>query len=199
MRMWIKRRRKKRYAIICVLLVLIMPLYFIIKRSEPIFKLRSADAAAQAIRDSVDEVLSDVLSDGNYISDGDSSLYDIDTYGLNMLRNDVSCALSRKIQDNYYTKVYISVGSLFDNPILQGLGLRIPIKIYYGSISKVDIKDEFISAGINQTKYKASLDIKLSVSVISFTFCDTRDININIPITERIIIGKVPSYYLQGK
>ena len=63
----------------------------------------------------------------------------------------------------------------------------------------VEISDEFLSAGINQTKYRATIDISVSASVVSALFSDTRDIKMSLPICERILIGNVPNYYIQGK
>lgn len=202
MRMWIKKKRNHKVYVLFLILLVIALVFLFFKRCEPVFKERAVDTAAQCGKNMIDDVVSNILKDGNYIKEsisGDITYCDIDTYALNSLRTDVSRAISEKISQNYYTTVYISLGSLFNNASFQGYGPRIPVRIYFGSVSKVDIKDEFLSAGINQTKYRVSLDVNLSVSVISIFYSESRDIIINVPLTERILVGKVPSYYIQGK
>ncbi len=202
MRMWIRKKRKKGVYVFFVILLVIATIFLFFKRCEPIFKLRAVDTAAQSAKNMIDDVVSSVINNDDYIIEtqaGDITYCDIDTYSLNQLRTDVSNAISDKISENYYTTVYISLGSLFGNASLQGYGPRIPVRIYFGSVSRVDIKDEFISAGINQTKYRVSLDVNVSVSVISFLYSESRDVVINVPVTEKILVGKVPSYYIQGK
>ncbi len=202
MRMWLRKKRRYKWFAVLLLLLVITVIFIFFKRCEPVFKERAVDTAAQNAKNMIDDVVCDVIKDGDYIKEsalGDITYCDIDTYSLNKLRTDVSNAISDKISKNYYTTVYISLGSLFNNASIQGYGPRIPVRIYFGSVSRVDIKDEFISAGINQTKYRVSLDINVSVSVISFLYSESREIVINVPVTERILVGKVPSYYIQGK
>ena len=202
MRMWIRKKKNVRIYVVFVVLAVISLLFLFFKRCEPVFKQRAVDTAAQCGKNMIDEIVQTVINDTDYINETtekDITYVDINTYALNKLRTDMSSAIAKKISENYYTTVYISLGSLFNNPSLQGYGPRIPVKIYFGSVSRVDIKDEFISAGINQTKYRVSLDVNVSVSVISFIYAESRDIVINVPVTERILVGKVPNYYIQGK
>lgn len=82
---------------------------------------------------------------------------------------------------------------------MQGVGFTVPVKIYFGSISKVDINDEFLSAGINQTKYRAYLSVSATTAVVSTVMSDIREVLVELPVCERILVGKVPNYYISGK
>ncbi len=170
---------------------------FFLKRAEPIFKVRAADAATQEIRSVIDNIVADIIKDCYvFNSEETESVYDLNTIELNTLRTEFSKRLADKLNSTYYTKIYISVGSLFNNLILQGVGFRVPVRIFFGSISHIDIKDEFISAGINQTKYKVTLEISVSTAVVSAFSTDERQIDLSLPLAERIFIGDVPSYYI---
>ncbi len=177
-------------------------LAFYLKRAEPIFKERAADASTQEIRRLIDNISADVMTEFDIFEessslDGEFSVVELNTAQLNAIRTAFSQKLSEELADTYYTKINISAGSLFGNAVLQGVGFRIPVRIFFGAISHIDIKDEFVSAGINQTKYRATLDITVSTSVVSAFFTDSRDINVSLPVCEKIIIGKVPNYYLK--
>ncbi|MBQ7794757.1 MAG: sporulation protein YunB [Clostridia bacterium] len=200
---------KGRYAgvfyVICLLFIVITSvIFFFLTRAEPIFKERAADASTQEIRRQIDAISAELMADYDVfeeksLTDGEISVIELDTAELNSLRTAFSQRLSDALGTTYYTKIYISLGSLFDNAVLQGIGFRIPVRIFFGAISHIDISDKFISAGINQTKYRATLDITVSTSVISAFMSDSRDINVSLPICERIFIGKVPNYYIPGK
>ncbi len=195
-----KRRYTKLYFFLFFTIALCaFLLLFFFDRAEPIFKERAADAATQEIRRLIDDIAIDVLSEGEIFEEKTTDTLmsvKLDTYEQNSLRSKFSKELSKKLSDTYYTKIYISAGSLFRNVLLQGIGVKIPARIFFGAISHIDIKDEFVSAGINQTKYRATLEIAVTSSVISTLMSDTRVINVSLPICEQIFIGNVPNYYI---
>ncbi len=206
MRLGIRKKAPilKLAVILVIMFLLTVGFIFFLVRAEPIFRYRAADAATQVVRDVIDGVAADVFTDSNIfsyndISDGDIAVVDMNTAKINSLRTEFSKRLSQELANTHSAKIQITLGSLTDYAALQGIGVKIPVKIYFGSISRVEIKDEFISAGINQTKYRASLDVTVSASVVSSFMTDSRDININLPICERIFIGNVPNYYIPGK
>lgn len=185
-------------ALICVSFVVI------IVQAEPIFRERAADAALQAVRDCVDRVAADVFTDNSaFITSSDfgdgMSLIEVDTVKLNSMRNEFAKRLREELTETYSTHIRITLGSMTNVAALQGIGMTIPVKIYFGAISKVDITDEFISAGINQTKYRACLTVNVSTSVVSTVMADSREVLVDLPVCERILVGKVPNYYISGK
>lgn len=174
-------------------------------RAEPIFRERAADAALQAVRECVDTVASEVFdNDGaafltsSEFGDG-ISLIEIDTARLNLLRNDFAQKLRDKLSEAHRTEIRMTLGSITGITALQGVGFTVPAKIYFGSISKVDINDEFLSAGINQTKYRAYLSVSATTAVVSAVMSDIREVLVELPVCERILVGKVPNYYISGK
>ncbi len=197
------RYRGVFFFILSTLIISTLLLMFFMKRAEPIFKERAADATTQALRALIDDISNQLVSqydifDEKKMNNDKLSTIELNTTALNSLRTAFSQELSKSISNTYYTKIYISAGSLFNNVILQGVGFRIPVRIFFGAISHIDIKDEFISAGINQTKYRATLEIAMSSSVVSAFMTDSREINVSLPICERIFIGEVPSYYIRN-
>ncbi|MEE0943952.1 MAG: sporulation protein YunB [Clostridia bacterium] len=187
-----------------IVAVLVLIFCFFVTRAEPIFRERASDASAQVVRAAIDEISNDVLKEFSVFKDDDSSfsevlVVDMNTAQMNEIRTKFSEELSKKLSETHIAKIHITAGSLLGYPALQGLGIQIPVKIYFGAISSVDIKDSFSSAGINQTKYRASLEINVSSSVVSAFMSDSREISYSLPICERILIGNVPNYYIPRK
>lgn len=202
MRVGVSKRIQLRPAVLVIIyMVLLCALMaFFAVRATPVFRERAADAAAQQARRIVAEVAAEVFegySDRMTTreTDGDVSVLSINSIQLNMLRAEFTSRLISKLADATSTKIYISTGSLLKYEVFQGMGIRIPVKIAFGSISDVDFEHEFITAGINQTKHLVSMKVVVSSSVISAFMCDTRNVEVSLPISENIIIGKVPQYY----
>lgn len=202
MRVGISRKTQPKpiiAAAICAVLASLLTVFFAV-RATPVFRERAADTAAQCARRMINEAAEEVFSKYSddmsaKETDGELAFIRIDSIKLNMLRAEFTSCLMKKLAAQTSTKIYISAGSLLKCEVFQGMGVRIPVKITYGSICDVDFKHEFITAGINQTKYLVTLKVTVTGAVISAFMCDTRDIEVNLPVAESIIIGKVPQYY----
>ncbi len=202
MRVGISRRARpqKILVFIAVLTSIIFSFAFFINRAAPIFEKRAADTAAQTTRKIVSDVAGEVFStySDNFTenkSSDDMSIISIDVVELNKLRASFTSKLIEELSNTNTAEIFISVGSLFNSETLQGVGFKVPVKINFGSISDVDFEDEFVSAGINQTKHLVSLKVSVTAAVISAFMCETRDVEVSLPLSESIIVGKVPQYY----
>lgn len=203
MRVGIYRRRRGMWLLLIFASLGVSLLFAaFVFRAAPIFKLRAADAAAQAVRRVIAQTAGKTLTDESAPlvdktagQGGEITSLSINSARLNKLKADFTKELTDALAKSTKTKIYISFGSLLNCETLQGAGVRIPVSITYGSVCDVDIEDEFVSAGINQTKHLVNLKVKVTVAVISAFMCDTRDIETTLPLCENIIIGGVPKYY----
>lgn len=195
-------RLRKSVVYIGMSAILCAAFVFFLLRASPIFSLRAADAASQQVRRVVNETAGAVFADyGTELvtrtvdSNGQISMISINSAEIVKIKAAFTSELISRLSDTTRTSIYISAGSLLNCDVLQGFGVRIPVKITFGSVSDVDISDEFIAAGINQTKHLVNMKVKISCAVISAFKCDIRDVEATFPLCENIIIGKVPQYY----
>lgn len=205
MRVGVYGRRVRARGIIFVIFALILICFasgLFITRASPIFKIRAADAASQEVRRIVADAASKTITEYDSAliektigSSGEVSMISINSAQMNKLRADFTSELISQLSKSTKTTIYISFGSLLNKEIFQGAGIKIPAKITYGSISDVDFEDEFISAGINQTKHLVTMKVTVTTAVVSAFMCDTREIETSLPLCENIIIGNVPQYY----
>ncbi len=61
---------------------------------------------------------------------------------------------------------------------------------------KVEFCNEFISAGINQTKHLIKVKVTTALGVVLPVRGDLEDIVTEVPIAESVIVGDVPDTYL---
>lgn len=198
------RRIKVKWVFILSAIVLCFCLItgFFVVRASPIFKLRAAETALQAVKQTIAEVAGDTMADfnGNFIektltSNGEIAMISINSAQMNKLRAEFESELIKRLAKGSRASISISAGSLLGKEVFQGAGISIPVKITYGSVSEIDIEDEFISAGINQTKHRINMRVTVSTSVISAFMFDCRTVETTVPLCENIIVGKVPQYY----
>ena len=69
------------------------------------------------------------------------------------------------------------------------------MELYQVGSVDTEFKSEFISAGINQTKYKVYLTVKLEVSAILPASSTDIMIDEDYLISETIIVGDMPDIY----
>ena len=88
------------------------------------------------------------------------------------------------------------MGSITNSKLLSGRGPDIKVRIIpVGSVS-TDFSDEFIQAGINQTRHKIYLELKTQVRIIVPLGSDIINVSTRVPITDTIIVGDVPDSYV---
>jgi hypothetical protein len=72
----------------------------------------------------------------------------------------------------------------------------VDIRIIPISVSSIDFETEFVSEGINQTKYKVYIELKSHVKVIAPLVSDTFEVSTTVLIAEAVILGTVPNSYV---
>ena len=90
----------------------------------------------------------------------------------------------------------IPIGNLLGSSLLLGRGPDIPVDITMLSSSRVDFKNELVSAGINQTKHQMKLDVVIDIDVIMPWRTVSTQVVSEILIAETVIVGQVPQTYL---
>ena len=197
-----KRRAGAMACIVCAILAMTALLIFFARRAEPIFARRAVNTAYQQAQLIVTRACADTLTEfpdlscRAYDKSGNLSTIGINSAYMNKLRAALVERLIELSEQTTSAKMHITFGSLLGCRVFQGAGVSIPIKVSYETICDVDFADEFASAGINQTKHSLMLNVKLDIAVVSAFMYEEKEIGISLPVYENIIIGGVPTYYL---
>ena len=91
----------------------------------------------------------------------------------------------------------IPLGSLFLPEFFSGKGPAIPVHILSIRNSDATFESNFSQAGINQTLHQLNMIVSVDVSVLVIGETDSFTIHSEVVVAETVIIGDVPSTYLQ--
>lgn len=126
-------------------------------------------------------------------TEGNITMLRADTVKLNYLASKMALACNEKIGELNNLGLEVPLGYMTENLVFHNLGPNIGIKMnQIGSITK-DYESIFESAGINQTRHKIYLNIQLKLNVIIPLRSEEVEIVSQIPISETIIVGKIPN------
>ena len=126
-------------------------------------------------------------------NDGNITMLRADTVKLNYLSAKLVLASNDKIGELEEIGLKVPMGYVTKNLIFYNLGPKVDIKMT--QIGNITSKYEsvFESAGINQTRHKIYLNVNMKMKLI--VPLNSRDVEITsqIPISETIIVGKIPN------
>lgn len=128
-------------------------------------------------------------------SNGTISAVKTDTVKANKMRSKIANALQKYTEELEPEYITVTLGSIFSNEVLSGIGPQIKIKIVPESVSKLDFENEFEACGINQTRHTILLTAAVEVSIITSAVQTKKTVSAKIPIAETIIMGEIPNYY----
>lgn len=213
MRMHIKNKKKifKRRRQIILLIILALFIYLFIKVSDNIsyyYMNYSKKEAKQIIEESIgnaltDEVLESIKDKEIFMltknDENEIEMIDYNTYEVNMflrtITDNISNTLKREEKNTEKIAFYIPLGSITQNPIFNSKGPKIPVRIeVIGSVLS-SVKTKVTEYGINNCLIEMFVSVEVTEKVILPVMTDTIKVSNEIPISYKIIKGKIPTYY----
>ena len=89
----------------------------------------------------------------------------------------------------------IPIGTLTGASLLAGRGPALVVKMQSLGSATATLRNEFSSAGINQTKHQILLDVDVYMSILLPGFTTSTKVSNEISVAETIIVGSVPGSY----
>jgi sporulation protein YunB len=124
--------------------------------------------------------------------EGNITMLKADTLEMNRIASTVSLEAQNKIRELGNLGIKLPMGYIFKNNILAYFGPNITIKMHPIGHIEAKYSSEFESAGINQTRHKIYVLVRTEVRVILPLKSNDIEVRNEIPISETIIVGKVP-------
>jgi len=203
------KKRSKKFNLFLVYILLVLLLFYSFTLFEiklrPIIKsvseAKAKNVAITVINDVVNEKLSEskiTYNDLVVFQKGKSE--QITAVSLNIVKiNQIKAVLASSISDRMSKvdelKTKIPLGTLLNQGLFSGVGPKIPIKLVPLGYAKIDIKNSFSAAGINQTKHEIHLEVIATVNILLPFSSSTTQIETELPIAQTIIVGTVPETY----
>ena len=118
-----------------------------------------------------------------------------DTDKLNILQNELRNGLNRRLASDRYNELVITLGDLTDITYFSGRGFELHIGFQQTGAANTEIVTEFTSAGVNQTRFKASIIISAEFKALSPYGNDPITVTQEYVAADEVIVGAVPSFY----
>jgi sporulation protein YunB len=118
------------------------------------------------------------------------------TMRLNELVSDIMLDVERGWSELTRQEISIPVGALSGSRVLSGLGPDLKLYFATAAAPTLSLKDEFISAGINQTRHRIWLDISGEVLIAAPLRREKVDICSSVLLAESVIVGPIPETYV---
>ncbi len=205
----IKKSRKTRLWISLIVIFLIIALIFIyfaacvnpviVETSEAKIKSSTSRAVNSAVQTVIngtnvyDDIIEIILDD-----EGKIKLIQVNSLSVNKLSKEISAVANQNIDLISSQGVTIPLGTLSGIGVFVGIGPDITFRVTAISTIQSKFESEFISAGINQTNHRIYLNLETTVDLIMPTVNKTVIINSHILICEAILVGEIPSTYLNS-
>lgn len=202
-----KLKTRLLIASLCFLLVIILLFVFftscvnpvIISASEAQIKSLTSRAVNSAVQTIINEsnVYDDLIE---IITDDNGKIIFIQVKSLmaNKLSKEVGKIANQNLDLISSEGVSIPIGTLSGIGVFVGMGPEIVFNVMAISTIQSKFNSEFTSAGINQTNHRIYLNLETTVNLILPTASRTVIVNSHILICEAILVGEIPSTYLNS-
>lgn len=203
------RARLKRPAIFTLVIVLLLffviAAYIISNIGSMVVELAIAEAT-DVITITVNDVISEKVMDGSIDysdlvtldkdSDGNITALLTNMANVNYLQSEITGEIVKRFSDMDVTRVDIPIGNLIGGTLLSGKGPKISVDILSVTNVSATLRNEFSSAGINQTRHRIILQVDVGLGILLSGYRDKwDDVQTEITVCETVIVGRVPEMY----
>ena len=119
-----------------------------------------------------------------------------DTAALNRLYTAVLDDIITQVEDLDSGSLGVPLGALTGIDLLSALGPKLPVRVVSVTSAEGQYRNDFTSAGINQTLHRIILDMTLNTKLLLPGGVEEITVSTPICVTETIIVGQVPQTYL---
>ncbi|WP_264852191.1 sporulation protein YunB [Clostridium omnivorum] len=124
---------------------------------------------------------------------GNIVMVQADTISMSKISSEVALKAQKELKNYGQIGVKIPLGYIFKNNLLASMGPDLLIKMVPVGYVETKYLSEFESAGFNQTRHKIYVEVKAKVRVVMFLGKSDIDVKCEVPISETIIVGKIPN------
>lgn len=120
-----------------------------------------------------------------------------ETVRLNNLKSAVLTQIVAQVESLDTHSLGVPLGALTGLELFAGAGPDLPIQVLSVTSAEGTYRNDFVSAGINQTLHRVMLDITLTAEVLLPGGMVESIVSTPVCVAETIIIGQVPQTYLE--
>ena len=203
------RRMNRRLAVRIILLaaiILVVLLFGIATlQMRTLLSSLATARASSAVNRIVSEAVNEKIDSGEFAYDdlisfekgqnGEITAVKSNMPEFNRLQSQILGLILERISEVSTRELSIPVGSLSGSSLLAGRGPLITVKMQSVGSSTAYLRNEFISAGINQTKHLIVLYVDVYISILLPGFSTATKVSNSFTVAETVIVGSVPESY----
>lgn len=204
----LKRSRKNRLSYILLIILSLLILfaavfcYQLSKHIDEISRYESKLLAVRIINTAVYEVLADIDVDDIITESRDKNglvtSLTLDHTKTNRVNNTISSRITdllKKYEDEGFK---VPIGTLSGITFLNGRGFDLDLRLHQLGAVSTQILSDFVSEGINQSKYRVYVKINVELSaVLPLGSTDVR-VDHEYVIGEKVVVGAVPNTFFSA-
>lgn len=199
-------RRKFWYAVGlllagCSIILLLMAVMRLRPLLEQMATTRASNTVTRIVSDAVDEAI-----DNGDIQYAELVTFEKDQEGhitalhsnmaaFNRLQSSILDLVVQRVDETASRDLSIPIGNLTGSALLAGRGPRIQVRMETMGSSSARFENEFIAAGINQTKHQIILQIDVYITILLPGVTTATKVSNAITVAETVIVGMVPQTY----
>ncbi len=196
---------KRRGIIFFIMFLAVIIVFVLDAQITPLIQTAVESQAQRLSVEGINQAVTEVLSEnqveyqnimriekdenGNIIS------IDTDAAALNLLKTKINLQIQEKLKSYEKQEFLIPIGTLLGSDLFRDRGPSIPLRCTLLSNVLCDFKNEFDSAGINQTRHAIMMEVKTEVRAMIPGYQTTMGISTDFCIAETVIVGEVPQFY----
>lgn len=119
-----------------------------------------------------------------------------------LLTNRIAAQAGVAIQDEFdkitEQRYAVPLWQVLGSRFFADSGPRIPVRFLPLTTVLVTVHQDFQAAGINQTRHAIELQATVTVQLALPLLTETQTLHASVPLSEAVIVGPVPTTYLQG-
>lgn len=114
---------------------------------------------------------------------------------VNRLQNKIADDILLRLSEVSTSELRIPLGTLTGSALLAGRGPSLGVRMQAVGSTTASFRDNFSSAGINQTRHQILLDVNVYMSILLPGFSTYTKVSNEITVAETVIVGSVPQSY----
>lgn len=204
-----RRRLDHRFYLKSILvfmfIVLLAAVIYGSMQMRPILERMAVTRVSNTVNRIISEAVNEAITSGTISYDRLIS-FEKDTEGhitavhsnmaaFNQLQAEILDIVLARIEQVSARELSIPIGSLSGSALLAGRGPRIQVRMESIGSSSSEFRNQFETAGINQTRHQIILQIDVTISILLPGFTTATNVSSAVTVAETVIVGSVPESY----
>ena len=206
-RVTLSKRQKRGIVLLGISLILLIFALGVNRNLVPVMTEMAVNEANELVTSAVNNAITARLLDGSLSygelihlekdSSGNITALTTDMAQINALQAMITNEVLAYVGDLGETRMRIPLGNILGGSLLSGRGPGIGFRVVTLGNPSATFSNEFLTAGINQTKHQIMLEISIQVNILVPGHATQETISTQVLVAETVIVGDVPNTFGQ--